>query len=99
MWMKKILKELGQLKEDCITIMCDNSSAIKLSKNPIMHGRSKHIDVRFHYLRALVKEGSIEMIHCGTKEQIADLMTKPLKLVDFEKFRNQLGVCEVPKLN
>lgn len=54
-WLRRILKELGheQLKET--TVMCDNSSTIKLSKNPVLHGRSKHIDVRFHFLRNLVK--------------------------------------------
>ncbi len=56
MWMQRILKELGHDQKDSITMMCDNSSTIKLSKNPVMHGRSKHIDVHFHFLRELVKE-------------------------------------------
>ena len=75
--------------------MCDNSSTIKLSKNPVMHGRSKHIDVRFHFLRNLTKEGIVELIHCGSQDQIADIMTKPLKLEAFEKLRKLLGMCEV----
>ena len=45
-----------------------------------MHGRSKHIDVRFHFLRELTKAGTVELVHCGTQEQLADVMTKPLKL-------------------
>ena len=64
-WMKRILKELGHSDGGCTTVMCDNSSTIKLSKNPVMHGRSKHIDVRFHFLRNLTKEGTIEFVHCG----------------------------------
>lgn len=79
--------------------MCDNSSTIKLSKNPVMHGRSKHIDVRFHFLRELTKDGKIELMHCGTRDQIADLMTKPLKLDVFQKLREQLGVCKAAELN
>lgn len=71
---------------------CDNSSTIKLSKNPILHGRTKHIDIKFHFLRDLVKEGVVELIHCGTSEQMADIMTKPLKLESFLKLRNMLGV-------
>jgi hypothetical protein len=65
-WMKRILKELGHSDGGCTTVMCDNSSTIKLSKNPVMHGRSKHIDVRFHFLRNLTKEGTIELVHCGS---------------------------------
>ena len=45
-----------------------------------MHGRSKHIDVRFHFLRELTKTGTVELVHCGTQEQLTDVMTKPLKL-------------------
>jgi peroxiredoxin family protein len=71
-------------------------SSIKLAKNPIMHGRSKHIDVRFHFLRELCKEGVIELKHCNTQDQIADIMTKALKMDTFEKLRGLLGVCEVP---
>ncbi|RVW23196.1 Retrovirus-related Pol polyprotein from transposon RE1 [Vitis vinifera] len=93
-WMKRILKELRHLDEGCTTMMCDNSSTIKLSKNPIMHGRSKHIDVRFHFLRNLAKEGTIELVHCGSQDQVADIMTKPLKLEVFQKFRKLLGVVK-----
>lgn len=67
-WMKRILKKLGYEGDECTTILCDNSSTIKLSKNPVMHGRSKHIDVRFHFLRDLAKEGAVQLIHCGTHE-------------------------------
>ena len=44
-----------------------------------MHGRSKHIDVRFHFLQKLSKAGTVELVHCGTREQLVDVMTKPLK--------------------
>lgn len=79
--------------------LCDNSSTIKLSRNPVLHGSSKHIDVRFHFLRDLTREGTLKLVHCGTQEQLADLMTKPLKLDVFQKLRDQLGVCQVPEVN
>ncbi|CAL0324844.1 unnamed protein product [Lupinus luteus] len=63
-----------------------------LAKNPVFHGRSKHIDVRYHFLRNLTKDGVVDMKFCGTYDQLADIMTKPLKLDQFEKFRKQLGV-------
>ncbi|GAA0172449.1 hypothetical protein LIER_41338 [Lithospermum erythrorhizon] len=68
LWMKKVLKELGYKNEDCTLIRCDNSSTIKLSKNPVMHGRSKHIDVRFHFLRDLVKDELTALTHYGSSD-------------------------------
>lgn len=98
-WMRKVLEKIGLSQSKCSVIMCDNSSTIKLSKNPVMHGRCKHIDVRFHFLRDLTKKEVVKLIHCGTSNQVADIMTKPLKLDVFLKLRVQLGVREVPNLN
>ncbi|GAA0173161.1 transmembrane signal receptor [Lithospermum erythrorhizon] len=92
-WMKRVLTEIEHSVSTCTQILCDNSSTIKLSKNPVMHGRSKHIDIRFHFLRNLSKEGSIELSFCGTHDQLADIMTKPLKKDTFIKFRTDLGMC------
>jgi len=60
-----------------------------------MHGRCKRIDVRYDFLRDLTKEGLVEMAHCSTQEQIADIMTKPLKLETFCKLREKLGISEM----
>ena len=98
-WIKRILKELRYNDEYCTRIWCDNSSTIKLSKNPVMHGRSKHIDVRYHFLRNLTKEGLIDLVHCGSRDQLADIMTKPLKAEDFQRLRNSLGVCDLADLS
>ena len=91
--MRRILEKMGNKQEENTTTMCDSSSVIKLSKNLVMHGRSKHIEVQFHFLRDLVKDGTI-------KDQAADIMTKPVKLADFLKLPQIMGVCEVSdKLN
>jgi len=71
------------MQSQTTVIHCDNISTIKFSKNSIMHGRCKHIDVCFHFLRSLTKSGTIKMLHCGTQEQMVDIMTKPLKLDTF----------------
>lgn len=97
--MKRILKFLGVKQRKCLTVYCDNSFTIKLSKNPILHGRSKHIDIRFHFLRNLVKERSIKVTYCGSSDQLADVMTKPLKLESFVKFRELLGICTLADVN
>ncbi|KAB2610785.1 hypothetical protein D8674_018817 [Pyrus ussuriensis x Pyrus communis] len=92
-WLRRMLGVLGYQQQDSTLIYCDNVSAIKLSRNPVMHGRSKHIDVRYHFLRDLCKEGVIELHYCKSEDQVADLMTKPLKQPAFEKLRSMLGVC------
>jgi hypothetical protein len=94
-WLKRILECIGLEQRKCLTVLCDNSSTIKLSKNLVLHGRSKHIDIRFHFLRNLSCDGVIELIHCASQEQLADIMTKALKLDVFVKLRERLGVCSV----
>ncbi|XP_048231277.1 secreted RxLR effector protein 161-like [Ricinus communis] len=98
-WMRRILKEIGYSQQGGTMIMCDNSSTIKLSKDPVMHSRSKHIDVRYFFLRDLNEDGVIKLVYCGTNNQIADVLTKPLKLGAFQSFREQLGVYRTPLLN
>nr|DAD19456.1 TPA_asm: hypothetical protein HUJ06_020919 [Nelumbo nucifera] len=98
-WMRRILEKLGHKQSKCTDVFCDNSSAIKLSKNPVMHGRSKHIDIRFHFLRDLTKDGVVKLEHCGSRDQLADIMTKPLSHEVFIRLRELLGVCLAPKVN
>ncbi|KZV39334.1 retrovirus-related Pol polyprotein from transposon TNT 1-94 [Dorcoceras hygrometricum] len=98
-WMRQVLKNLSHNQESSTTIMCDNSSTIKFSKNPVLHGRCKHIRVRFHFSRDLVRDGEIELVHCGTQEQVADLMTKALKIDTFEKHRKKIGMVDISELN
>lgn len=58
-----------------------------------MHGRSKHIDVQFHFLQDLTKDGVTDLVPCGSKVQLAHFMMKPLKFDMFLKIREQLGIC------
>ncbi|GKV28920.1 hypothetical protein SLEP1_g37906 [Rubroshorea leprosula] len=82
-WLLRILEECHSKQEEPLIIFCDNNSTIKLSKNPILHGRCKHIDVRNYFLRDLVKEGVIDLVYCRSEDQLADIFTKPLKLSAF----------------
>ena len=87
--MKRIIEKLSLEESKCTTtIFCDNRSTIKLSKNPVLHGQSKHIDVRFHFLHDLTREGAIELVYCGAQDQLADVMTKPLTVDAFQRFRS-----------
>ncbi|RVW19222.1 uncharacterized mitochondrial protein AtMg00810-like [Vitis vinifera] len=91
-WLRKILEELHLKQVGATTIFCDNSSTIKLSKNPVLHGRSKHIDVKYYFLRDLSNDGVIDLVYCRSENQVADIFTKPLKLAAFLKLRKLLGV-------
>lgn len=93
-WMRRILQEMEFALEDNVTtILCDNTSTIKLSVNQMFHNRSKHMDVRYHFLRNLVNDGVVRLEYCGTQDQLADIFTKPLKKDSFQKFRAALGIC------
>lgn len=79
-WLRRVLEMIGCGEGFATVINCDNSSTIQLSKHPVFHGKSKHIEVRFHNLRELVSEGIVKLEYCSTENQVADIFTKPLKL-------------------
>ncbi|GKA88506.1 hypothetical protein Tco_0810270, partial [Tanacetum coccineum] len=98
-WLRRIMEYLDHDQNSSTTIFCDNSSTVELSRNPVLHGRSKHIDVRFHFLRELTRDNVVRLVHCPTQDQVADIMTKPLKLDLFTRFRSLMGVCADPNVN
>ena len=65
-------------KEMTVKLLMDNMPVIALSKNPVHHDRSKHIDTRYHFLHECIEEGKVEVDYVGTEEQLADLFTKAL---------------------
>jgi len=91
-WLRNLLGKMKMKQEGATQIYVDNKSAIELAKNPVNHERSKHIDVRFHFIREQVKEGSVELVHVASKEQATDIFTKPLPTVLFEKGKKMLGM-------
>ncbi|CAL9004869.1 unnamed protein product [Prunus brigantina] len=92
-WLRNMLEVLGDEQKGPTIIYCDSMSTIKLSRNPVMHESSKHIDVSFHFLRDLCKNGKNELQYCKSGENVADIMTKPLKQLVLEKLRNMFRVC------
>ncbi|KAF2303818.1 hypothetical protein GH714_023602 [Hevea brasiliensis] len=93
-WLRKILSDLHQIQKDAIIVYVDNQSAISMAKNPVYHGRTKHINVKFHAIRHAEKEGDVQLVHCRSEEQIADIMTKTLSRGKFIFLRAALGVLE-----
>jgi hypothetical protein len=83
--------------DEPISILCDNTIAISISKNPVMHSKMKHIQIKFHFLREQVTEKNIKLEYIGTKEKIANIFTKPLLRETFEYIRKKLGVVSSPQ--
>jgi hypothetical protein len=94
LWMKKLLCGYG-FTQDTMIINCDNTSAINISKNPVQHSLTKHIDIRHHFLYDLVKSEVISLSFIPTNNQLADILTKPLDSSRFESLRKAIGVCDM----
>ena len=92
LWIKQQLNDYG-INFKTVPIKCDNTSAINLTKNPVHHSRSKHIEIRHHFIRDHVNNGDIYVEYVPTENQFADIFTKPLEKVKFEFIRNELGIC------
>jgi len=72
----------------------DNKNAINISKNPVQHSRTKHIDIRHHFIRDLVESWVVSLSSIPTDNQLADILTKPLDGSKFESLRKVIGVCD-----
>ncbi|XP_020578757.1 uncharacterized protein LOC110023608 [Phalaenopsis equestris] len=88
-WLRNLLKEISLPQEEAIKICIDNKSAIALAKNPVFHDRSKHIDMRYHYIRECIERREIQVQYVKSQDQVADIFTKPLKIEDFIKMRSR----------
>ncbi|GKB39380.1 hypothetical protein Tco_0884322 [Tanacetum coccineum] len=93
LWMKQALVDYD-IKLDDIPVLCDNKGAIDLSKNPVLHSRTKHIEIRHHFLRDNVQKGNITIEKVNSEDNIADILTKPLKREPFNLLRLGLGLME-----
>jgi hypothetical protein len=76
-WMRQTLRDYGY-KLNKVPLLCDNESAIYMADNPVEHSRTKHIDIRYHFLRDHQQKGDIEIAYVNTHNQLADIFTKPL---------------------
>ncbi|WVZ96999.1 hypothetical protein U9M48_042569, partial [Paspalum notatum var. saurae] len=90
LWMKATLSDFG-LRFGKIPLLVDSTSAISIAKNPVLHSRTKHIDVRFHFLRDHYEKGDIGLVHVASENQLADIFTKPLEFGAFVRLRVELG--------
>jgi len=90
--LKEALKDVDICTDQPITVYCDNTSVISLSKNPMMHSRTKHIPIKYHFLREQVAEQNIILEYISTKEHIADIFTKPVPREAFEHLHQKMVI-------
>jgi uncharacterized protein YwlG (UPF0340 family) len=95
LWLRNLLGEITGNQLKAVTLMVDNNSAIALMKNPVFHGKSKHIEIKFHFIRECVEHGQIMVKRVGTLEQKADALTKPLAAVKLGVMIHLLGVRDL----
>ena len=94
MWLKKQLSDYGVESKET-PILCDNTSAIAITQNPILHSRTKHIDIRHHFIREHVEKKNVRIEYVSTESQLADILTKPLAEARFTQLRAELGMIEM----
>jgi hypothetical protein len=98
LWMRQTLQDFGYNLSK-VPLLCDNESAIRLADNPIEHSRTKHIDIRHHFLRDHQQRGDIDIYHISTENQLADIFTKPLDEKRFCRLRSELNVLDLRNLD
>ena len=89
LWLHSLLSQLFDLTFHTITLFSDNKSAIELTINHQYHAHTKHIDIRFHFIRYIVEEGSIHLVYCPTNNMVADTLTKALPSMKAKHFASQ----------
>ena len=90
-WLRKMISGLLDQVIDVTCSWCDNQICIKMTENPVFHDRSKHISIKYHYIRDMVEKGVVNLQYVATEEQTADIFTKSLARTKFEHFRGKLG--------
>ena len=94
LWMKNQLMDYGLVLSN-IPIYCDNTSAIAISDNPVQHSRTKHIDIGHHFIREHVEKGTVKLVYIPTEKQLADIFTKPLDEVTFNRLVSELRMLNL----
>ena len=91
-WLTSLQKEIGYSQSAPVPLVSDNQGGIFLAVNPAHDRRLKHVDIRYHFIREYVESNRIDIVYISTDEMIADILTKPLGRVKFERFCRKMGI-------
>ncbi|PON60182.1 hypothetical protein PanWU01x14_155070 [Parasponia andersonii] len=94
-WLKCILEDMGEPQNEATEIYCDSKSVIAMAKNFVFHSKTKHIGIKYHFIRKAEANKEIELKHCKTEEQLADIFTKALLRGKFKLLRDMIGGTEI----
>ena len=95
LWLRTLFQEFNRQGHETLTINCDNQGSIALSKDNKYHAHTKHIDVRYHFIRECVADGKIELSYVPTDDNVSDVFTKALPKPKFQQFVEMLGLKEI----
>lgn len=94
-WLKRILEDMGELQDKATKIFCDSKSAIAMAKNHVFDNKTKHINIKYHFIREAEANKEIQLRYCSSEVQLADIFTKALPKGKFELLRERIGVTEM----
>ena len=89
-YLRQLLSDLGHKQDEPTVVFEDNQGCTALAENPVHHKRTKHTDTRYHFTRERVESGEVKLVYVPTKDQLADLLTKPVGGVRLEQLRGKL---------
>lgn len=97
LWLARLLGDLLGKEAQAVELRVDSKSALALAKNPVFQERSKHIRIKYHFIRSCLDEGSIKAGYINTQDQLADFLTKSLGRVKFQELRTRIGMAQIPQ--
>jgi hypothetical protein len=96
-WMVRLLGELLGREPEVVELKVDSKSTLALARNLVFHKRSKHIDLRYHFIRNCLAEGTVSATYINTVDQLADILTKALGRVKFQELRATIGMVQIDR--
>ena len=91
-WLRTLLSEVDMAPTAPTVILCDNNTAIVLSNDPSLHSRTKHFDIKYHFLREKANNNEIKLAYVNTRDNVADIFTKALDKTKFARLRSLIGL-------
>ena len=92
-WLRRLMQPLFGLSPSPTTLYCDNQAALRLATDDNYHARTKHIDIRFHFIRQTITDGHVNINYCPTQDMTADILTKALPKYKVALHSLNLGIC------